>query len=48
MWFDSLDSVRGFAGPEYERAYVPPAARALLVRFDETSRHYEVRESLSY
>jgi antibiotic biosynthesis monooxygenase (ABM) superfamily enzyme len=43
MWFDSLDAVRTFAGPAYEQAVVPPAARALLARFDERSAHYEVR-----
>lgn len=44
MWFDSLMAVRAFAGPEYEVAVVPPAARALLLRFDERSAHYEVRQ----
>ena len=41
MWFDSLDSVRAFAGQNYEQAVVPPAARAVLSRFDATSAHYE-------
>jgi antibiotic biosynthesis monooxygenase (ABM) superfamily enzyme len=41
MWFDSLASVRGFAGDNYEIAVVPPKARAVLVRFDERSAHYE-------
>ena len=44
MWFDSLDAVRAFAGPEYEVAVVPPSARALLLRFDARSAHYEVRQ----
>jgi heme-degrading monooxygenase HmoA len=43
MWFDSIDAVREFAGEDYERAVVPPEARALLSRFDERSQHYEVR-----
>jgi len=47
MWFDSLDAVRAFAGPDYEVAVVPPAARALLARFDERSAHYEVCERRS-
>ena len=34
MIFDSL------AGDDYETAYVPPAARAVLTRFDEKSAHY--------
>jgi heme-degrading monooxygenase HmoA len=46
MWFDSLDSVRTFAGADYEAAVVPPKARALLARFDERSQHYEVRADL--
>jgi heme-degrading monooxygenase HmoA len=40
MIFDSLDHVRSFAGDDYETAYVPPAARAVLARFDEKSAHY--------
>lgn len=43
MKFDSLDAVAAFAGPDYEVAVVPPAARALLARFDARSTHYEVR-----
>lgn len=44
MWFDSIDAVRAFAGQDYEVAVVPPAARALLLRFDERSAHYDVRQ----
>jgi heme-degrading monooxygenase HmoA len=44
MWFDTLDAVRAFAGDDHEASWVPPAARALLARFDERSQHYEVRE----
>jgi hypothetical protein len=40
MIFDSLDNVRAFVGEDYETAYVPPAARAVLSRFDEKSVHY--------
>jgi heme-degrading monooxygenase HmoA len=46
MWFDSIESVRVFAGAEYEAAVVPPKARELLSHFDERSQHYEVRERL--
>ena len=42
MVFDSLEAVRVFGGESYESAYVPPAARAVLSRFDEVSAHYEV------
>jgi hypothetical protein len=45
MWFVSVDAVRAFAGPDYEVAVVPPAARALLERFEARSAHYEVRQA---
>jgi heme-degrading monooxygenase HmoA len=48
MSFDSLEAVRAFAGEEYERAYIPPAARQLLSRFDEIAAHYEVVEQRTY
>jgi heme-degrading monooxygenase HmoA len=41
LW-GSLDSVRAFAGEDYEVAVVPDAARAVLSRWDERSTHYEV------
>ena len=47
MWFDSIESVRVFAGDDYEAAVVPPKARELLSHFDERSQHYEVRERLN-
>jgi antibiotic biosynthesis monooxygenase (ABM) superfamily enzyme len=40
--FESLESVRAFAGDDYEQAVVEPEARALLSRFDQRSEHYEV------
>lgn len=47
MLFDSIDAVREFAGKDYETAVVPPEARAVLSRFDERSRNYEIREDLN-
>jgi len=41
-WFTSLDAVRGFAGADYERAVVEPAARRALSRWDERVSHHEV------
>ncbi len=43
MYFESLAAVREFAGEDYETAVVPAKARAVLVRFDERSQHYEIR-----
>lgn len=45
LWFDSLDTVRAFAGEDYEVGVVPPKARQLLSRFDDRSTHYHVIES---
>jgi hypothetical protein len=43
MRFASWDGVKAFAGPDWEVSVVPPAARAVLARFDEKARHYEQR-----
>ena len=40
--FDSLANVRGFAGDDYERAVVAPAAQAVLRDYERTVRHYEI------
>ncbi len=39
--FDSMDAVRAFAGPDYEKAVIHADARSLLTRYDEQSAHYE-------
>jgi heme-degrading monooxygenase HmoA len=41
LLFDTLEQVRAFAGDDYEAAYVPPRARAVLARFDQRSAHYD-------
>ena len=48
MEFDGLDAVKAFAGEDYEKCYVPTAARAVLKRFDERSAHYELLEARTY
>ena len=47
MTFDDIEAVRQFAGQDYEAAVVPSKARTLLARFDQRSRHYELRAELS-
>lgn len=42
-FFDSMDAVRAFAGPDYTKAVFEPEARALLSRIEPTARHYDVR-----
>ncbi|TKX60353.1 antibiotic biosynthesis monooxygenase [Halorubrum sp. SS7] len=46
--FDSIESVKRFAGEEFREAHVPPAAREVLARWDDRARHYEVREEREY
>lgn len=48
MWFDSWEAVKRFSGEDYELAYVPSKAREVLAKFDERSRHYEIKERLDY
>jgi hypothetical protein len=43
MRFASRVAVEAFAGPNWEVSVVPPAARAILSRFDERATHYERR-----
>ena len=43
MRFKSWEAVKDFAGPNWEVSVVPPAARAVLDRFDEKAAHYESR-----
>jgi len=47
MSFDSIDAVREFAGEDYEQAFVPDKARAILSHFDQRAQHYEVRAERS-
>jgi hypothetical protein len=42
MTFDDWDAVEEFAGPDKTASVVPPAARAVLSRFDAHSQHYEL------
>ena len=41
LW-ESLDSIRAFAGDDIATAIVEPEARAVLADFDKFARHYEV------
>ena len=42
MWFDSLESIIAFMGEDFAQSHVPPAAQAVLSRFDSHAAHYEV------
>jgi hypothetical protein len=41
VW-DSIESVKAFAGENYEEAVVEPVVRELLNRFDDRVTHFTV------
>jgi heme-degrading monooxygenase HmoA len=42
IFWDSLESIRALAGPNYEAAVIPEERRKFLKRFDSKAAHYEV------
>jgi heme-degrading monooxygenase HmoA len=41
-FWDSLEAIARFAGPELERAVVPDSVRRMMIEFEPSARHYEV------
>jgi hypothetical protein len=48
MTFDSLQNVIDFQGEDYEKCYVPDAAKSVLKRWDPVAAHYNAIESRNY
>ena len=44
--WESLESVKSFAGADLSKAVVEPGAVAALIAFDDTVRHYECIEEI--
>lgn len=44
-FWESMDAIRAFAGPDPEAAVVEPEAEAALIDFDRRVRHFEVAAS---
>ena len=44
-FFDNIEAVRAFAGPNYATPVLDPEPRLLLSRVESIARHYEVRAS---
>ena len=42
VWFESLESVRSFAGDAYETPVISPKARRLLTRIADRCEHYRL------
>jgi heme-degrading monooxygenase HmoA len=43
MWFESIEAVKNFAGEDYEKAHIDPKVASLLLRYDATSAHLQLR-----
>jgi heme-degrading monooxygenase HmoA len=43
--WESIASIKTFAGPDAEIAVVPVTAQNMMIRFDRKARHYEIIES---
>lgn len=48
MTFESLQNVIDFQGEDYQKSYVPDAARNVLKRWDQESLHYTLVETRTY
>ncbi|MDO6435844.1 hypothetical protein Q4534_00430 [Cyclobacterium sp. 1_MG-2023] len=46
LQFESLESVKMFAGEKYELAYIPDNAKRVLSRYDATAQHFTMKEEL--
>lgn len=42
MFWDSIESVRAAAGPDYETAIIPEERRKHLSRYEAKAAHYEI------
>lgn len=48
LQFDSLESVKDFAGKDYQKAYIPENAQRVLKRYDKTVDHFEMKKELIF
>ncbi len=46
LQFDSLKSVKKFAGENYEMAYIPDNAKRVLKRYNKKAEHYKLKGDL--
>ena len=48
LQFDCLDAVKIFAGKNYKNAYIPDNAKKVLLRYDSTAKHFNLKEELVF
>ena len=42
FWFESLEAIKSFAGPNFEQAVVPDQVKELMSHYEETVHHHDV------
>jgi antibiotic biosynthesis monooxygenase (ABM) superfamily enzyme len=42
FWFESLEAIKSFAGPNFEHAVVPDQVKELMSHYEETVQHHDV------
>lgn len=47
LQFDSLESVKSFAGENYSNAYIPDNAKRVLKSYDKTAEHFVLKGELT-
>lgn len=40
--WESVDAIKLFAGPDFEKAVIDPYAKSLMVTYDKRVRHYTI------
>ena len=43
IYFDSLDALKQFAGPDYEQSIVPDDRKPLLKHHDPVAQHFDIK-----
>ena len=48
MYFDSIESVKAFAGENYRKAHIDPSVAPLLLSYDQMVEHHTLKESKNW
>lgn len=42
FWFENIESVKGFAGPDFEQAVIPEQVKAVMSHYEDIVHHHDV------
>lgn len=48
MYFDSIESVKAFAGDDYTKAHIDSSVAPLLLRYDQIVEHHTLKEKKNW